>query len=311
MNLLIGTLAVGLLVSLATLGVLVTFRVLHTIDLTAEGAFGVGAAVAAAMLVRGAPPFVATGAAVGAGVLAGLATGLQHTRLRIDTLLAGILTSTALYSVMLYVMGGGDLAVTNRATIFSEADRGWRGLGGGGVTIGDTTVSAASVASFAFLLAFVPLIALLCWWFFRTRLGLAARAAGDSPTMAQAQGIDVGRMIVLAVALSNGLVGLSGALFAQYQGFANVQMALGTFVAAIGCIVLGEALLGRRGVGRQIAGAILGTVAFRLLVSGALRLGLDPNALKLATATFVVIVLVLQRGVRRALAVRAHENGVR
>jgi putative ABC transport system permease protein len=220
-------------------------------------------------------------------------------------LLAGILASTALYSVMLYVMGGGDLSIADRETVFSAADRGWRGLGGGDVTVFGTTVSAASWASLALLIVIASSTALALAWFLRTRLGLAARAAGDNPSMARSQGVDVGGMVLLGVALANGLVALAGALFAQYQGFANIQMALGTFVTAIGCLVLGEALFGRHRVGAQVGGAIVGTVLFRLLVSGALRLGLDPDSLRLVTAVFVVAVLVLHGGARRALVGRA------
>ena len=231
-----------------------------------------------------------------------MATGLLYTRLRIDTLLAGIVTSTALYSVMLYVMGGGEISIVTRETIFSGAERLWHRLGRGDLTLFGTTVSAASWASLALLAVVIPLIAVVVWWFFRTRVGLAVRAAGDNPNMARAQAVNVARMTVLGLAVANGLVGLCGAVFAQYQGFANVQMALGTFVTAVGCLVLGEALLGQDRVGAQLAGAIAGTVLFRLLVSAALRVGLDPNALKLATAVFVVIVLLLQGRLRRTLA---------
>ena len=302
MNLLIGTFAMGLLLSLATLGVFVAFRVLRVIDLTAEGAFGIGAAIAAAALARDTSPVVATLLGTAAGALAGMATGLLYTRLRIDTLLAGIVTSTALYSVMLYVMGGGEISIVTRETIFSGAERLWHRLGRGDLTLFGTTVSAASWASLALLAVVIPLIAVVVWWFFRTRVGLAVRAAGDNPNMARAQAVNVARMTVLGLAVANGLVGVCGAVFAQYQGFANVQMALGTFVTAVGCLVLGEALLGQDRVGAQLAGAIAGTVLFRLLVSAALRVGLDPNALKLATAVFVVIVLLLQGRLRRTLA---------
>ena len=302
MNLLVGALAMGLLLSLATLGVFVSFRVLRLIDLTAEGAFGIGAAVGASALVRGASPVIATVAGAVSGVLAGMATGLLHTRARIDALLAGILTSTALYSVMLYIMGGGEVSVVTRETLFSGAERAWHRAGGGDVTLFGTSVPAASWASLALLLFVVPMVALGLVWFFRTHLGLAVRAAGDNPRMARAQAVDIGRMSVLGVALANGLVGFSGALFAQYQGFANVQMALGTFVTAIGCLVLGEALFGRERLAAQLGGAVAGTVLFRLLVAAALRAGLDPNMLKLVTALFVVVVLVAQNRVRHTLA---------
>ena len=302
MNLLVGALAMGLVLSLATLGVFVSFRVLRLIDLTAEGAFGIGAAVAATSLVHGASPVVATLLGSVAGMLAGMATGLLETRLRIDALLAGILTSTALYSVMLFVMGGGELSIVTRETVFSSAERAWRSVGGADITLFGTTVPAASWASLALLLLVVAVAALGLAWFFGTHLGLAVRAAGDNPRMARAQAVNIGRMTVLGVALANGLVGFGGALYAQYEGFASVQMALGTFVAAIGCLVLGEALFGRERLSAQLAGAIAGTVIFRLLVATALRAGLDPNTLKLATAVFVVVVLVAQSGVRRTLA---------
>ena len=309
MNLLVGSVAMGLLLSLTALGVLITFRVLHTVDLTAEGAFGIGAAVAAALLVRGASPLAATLAAAGAGVGAGIVTGFVHTRLRIDMLLAGILTSTALYSVMLYVMGGGDLSVASQETLFSGAERLWRGAGGGDVTLFGTEVSASSWASLAFLAVVVPLVAVAVAWFFNTRLGLATRAAGDNPDMARAEGIDVGRMVIVGLACANGLVGISGALFAQYQGFANVQMTVGMFVTGLACLVLGEALFGRRAVARQIDAAIVGTVLYRLLVAAALRLGLDPNSLKLVTALLVLVVLVFQGRVRRVLVGRDATRG--
>lgn len=302
MNLLVGTLSMGLILALATLGLYISLRVLQTLDLTVEGSFGLGAALAAALLVRGSSPLAATAAAAAAGVLAGVTSGLMNTRGRIDPLLAGILTSTALYSVMLFLMGGGDLSIATRETLLSGAERAWRGLGGGAVTLFDTPVSAGSVASLAFLALLVPLAALALGWFFRTRLGLAARAAGDSPSMAGAQGVSVGAMLVLGLALANGLVGLSGALFAQYQGFASVQMGIGTFVSALACLILGEALFGRHRVGRHLAAALVGTLLFRLLVSAALQAGLDPNSLKLATALFVLAVLVLQGGVKQLLA---------
>ena len=301
MNLLVGALAMGLLLSLATLGVFVSFRVLRLIDLTVEGAFGIGAAAAATSLVRGVPPAIATLVGAAAGAMGGLGTALLHTRLRIDALLAGILTSTALYSVILYIMGGGELPIMTRQTVFSRAEHAWYWAGAGDVTVLGTTVAAASWASLCLLLLVVPAIALGLAWFFRTHLGLALRAAGDNARMARAQAVDISRMTVLGVALANGLVGLSGALFSQYQGFANVQMALGTFVTAVGCLVLGEALFGRDRLGAELAAAIVGTVVFRLLVAAALRAGLDPNTLKLATAVFVVVVLIAQHRVRRTL----------
>ena len=305
MNLLIGALTMGLLLSLLALGVLVTFRVLRTLDLTADGAFGVGAALSAALLVRGAQPLAATAVAVVAGALAGGATAVTQSRLRVDPLLAGILTSTALYSVMLYVMGGGDLSVSAVPTLFTAAEALWGRAGAPRRLLG---VSGSNWVSLALILLVVLLAAAALRHFFGTRAGLAVRAAGDGPAMARSQGIAVGGAVGLGLVVANGLAGLSGALFAQFQGFANVQMSVGMFVTGLACVVLGEAF-GTRGVSRQIAGALAGTVVFRLLVSAALRLGLDPNALKLATAALVLAVLALPHLVRRAAAPRGARAG--
>ena len=295
MNLFVGGVTMGLILALLALGVLVTFRVLRTLDLTADGAFGVGAATAAALLVRGASPWAATAAAAGAGGLAGGATALARSWLRVDPLLAGILTSTALYSVMLYVMGGGDLSVSAAPTLFATAEALWSAAGAPEAPLG---VGASSWTSLLLALAVVLLSALALHRFFLSRAGLAVRAAGDGPARARSQGIAVGGAVGLGLVVANGLAGLSGALFAQFQGFANVQMTVGMFVTGLACVVLGE-IFGTRAMSRRILGAIGGTVLFRLLVSAALRLGLDPNALKLATAAFVLAVLALPPILRR------------
>ena len=300
MNLLVGALTMGLLLSLLALGVWVTFRVLRTLDLTADGAFGVGAALSAALLVRGVQPVGATAAAMVAGALAGAATALAQSRLRVDPLLAGILTSTALYSVMLYVMGGGDLSVSAAPTLFAGAESLWATVGGPRTVAG---VRGSNWSALLLVLVVVLLAAAALRRFFGTGAGLAVRAAGDGPAMARSQGIAVGGAVGLGLIVANGLAGLSGSLFAQFQGFANVQMSVGMFVTGLACVVLGE-VFGRRGVGRQIAGAIAGTVVFRLLVSAALRMGLDPNALKLATAALVLAVLALPHVARRAAGAR-------
>lgn len=289
MNLLVGAVTMGLILSLLALGVLVTFRVLRTLDLTADGAFGVGAATAAALLVRGAWPSEATAAATLAGALAGGTTALVRSRLRVDPVLGSILTSTALYSVMLYAMGGGDLSVGALPTVFTTPERLWYAAGAGSAPLG-VAASAWTSLLLAFAIALVAALALHA--FFLSRAGLAVRAAGDGPAMARAQGIAVGGATGLGLIVANGLVGLSGALFAQFQGFANVEMTVGMFVTGLACVVLGEAI-GTGGVSRRIVGVIAGTVVFRLLVAAALRLGLEPNALKLATASLVLAVLTL------------------
>jgi putative ABC transport system permease protein len=312
-NLAVGTVAMGLLLSLLALGVFVALRVLHSLDLTVDGAFGVGAAVAAALIVRGASPVAATMAGAAAGMAAGAVTGIVTTRLRIDVLLAGILTSTALYSVMLYVMGGGDVSVAGQRTVFSAAEEAWRRAFGSAddVTILGVTATTANWSSLV-LLALVALATVVALsWFFRTRVGLAMRATGDNAEMARAQGIDVSLQVQIGLALANALAGLSGALFAEYQGFASVQMSVAMFVTGLACVVLGEAVFGTRGIAAQIAGVVGATVLFRALIAAALRSGLDPNALKLLTAAFVLAVLAVPSALRRVAARRAARDAAR
>jgi len=302
MNLLVGALSVGLLLSLLTLGVFLTYRVLNRLDLTTDGSFGLGAAVAAMLLANGVHPVTATVIATIAGWLAGAATGVVHTAFGVDTLLGGILVSTALYSVQLYVMHGGDVSLAAADTLPGLAERMWTALGGPAqVTLFGTSVSAGNIAALVLFVVFVLGSMFLMERFLRTDLGLAVRATGDNPQMARALGVDVGFMVTLGLVMANGLIALSGALFAQYQGFANVQMGLGIVVVGLACLIVGEALVGRSGPARQVTGVLIGTIVFRLLVAAALRAGLDANALKLVTAVFVLIALVLPRALGRAL----------
>ena len=290
MTLLVGAATVGFILALLGLGVFLSYRVYVTLDLTADGSFLVGAAVAAALLLRGVPPLSATLLAALAGAAAGAITGLLHTEFLISTLLAGVLTSTALYSISLFAMGSGNVSLATAPSLVTQVEQlGPRLLGldpGSSLLI----TAAVLVTGLAFGLAV----------FLRTDLGLAMRAAGSSPTMAKSLAIDVDRMTVFGLALSNGLIGFSGALYAQYQGFADIQMGIGALVTGLANLMLGEALLGRRSVGRWITGAVVGALMFRLLVALAIRAGLNPNALKLVTAGLVLTVLVLPRVMSRA-----------
>jgi putative ABC transport system permease protein len=302
MNLLIGAVTIGLILALLGLGVFITYRIYHTLDLTGDGSFGVGAAVAAALLVHGAAPIPATLAATLAGLVAGGISGLLHTRLGVSAILAGVLTSTGLYSVSLFVMGSGNLSLASAPSLVNLAERaghGWLGLPSSLTLFGDT-VSGAAVATLALALLLAGGLALALGLFLGTDLGSAMRAAGNNPQMARAVAIDVDAMVVLGLGLSNGLIALSGALFAQFQGFANIQMGIGAVMTGLANLMVGEALLGRRSVSRWIAGAVVGAVVFRLLVAAAVRAGLNPNALKLVTALLVLAVLVLPPLLRRS-----------
>ncbi|HET7423946.1 MAG TPA: hypothetical protein VFJ92_10305 [Gemmatimonadales bacterium] len=305
MNLLIGSVSMGFLLSLLTLGVFITYRIMGRLDLTTDGSFGLGAAVAAALLTAGVHPLVATVAAAAAGWLAGAATGLIYVIVGIDVLLGGILVTTGLYTAQLYIMGGGNHSLVGARTLPGIAEDLWHALRlPDTVVLGATAVPAALFSAFLVFAVFVLFSVWVLARFLRTDLGLALRAAGGNAQAARALGLDTGLMETLGLVLANGLVALAGALFAQYQGFANVTMGAGMIVTALACVVVGEGLLGRRTLRRQIAGTLIGTIAFRLLVAAAVAAGLPGDALKLATALFVLVALatptVLAR-VRRRL----------
>jgi putative ABC transport system permease protein len=310
-NLLLGATTMGFILAPLALGVFVSYRIFRTLDLTADGSFGVGVAVVAALLVRGVSPLEATAAGALAGAGAGVFTGLLHTRLRVSALLAGVLTSTALYSVNLFLMGGGNLSLSSTESLMTLAGRLGRRLLGLPelLVLGGTTVGSERVAELAIMALLAGGLAVALARFLRTDLGMAMRAAGNNPQMARSVGIDVDCMIVTGLGLSNGLIALAGGLFAQYEGFANIQMGIGAVVMGVATLLVGETLVGRRSPGRWVAGAVAGSVVFRLLVAGAIRAGLTPNALKLVTAALVLAVLVLPRMGHRMRRAHTVEGG--
>jgi len=295
MTLLIGALTVGLILSLLALGVFISFRVFDFPDITADGSSTLGASIAAVLLVNGTSPWLATLAGFGGGVLAGATTGVLHTKFKINGLLAGILVMTALYSVNLHVMGKSNVPLLSATTLATQAETlATRGLGGAAsLDVLGWDVAARDLAVLLSVLAITALVGALLYAFFRTHLGTAMRATGNNPQMIRALGVDVGNMTVLGLAVSNGLIALAGALLAQYQGFADVQMGIGMVVWGLASVIIGEALVGTRQLGLVIIGAVMGSVLFRLLIAIALRAGLNPNDLKLITATFVFVALVL------------------
>jgi putative tryptophan/tyrosine transport system permease protein len=298
-NLLIGAATIGLILAPLALGIFISYRIFQVLDLTADGSFGVGAATAGALLVRHVPALLATGLGIVAGAIAGGLTGVLYTKFKVRPLLAGVLTSTALYSVNLFIMGSGNLSLAGTDSLASLADR----LGGALFPLApESALSAGALATLLLMAVLAALLALGLALFLSTDLGLALRAAGNNAQMARAVGIDVDLMVVLGLGLANGLIGLSGALLAQYDGFANIQMGIGTVVTGVAMLMVGETLFGRRNLGRWIASAVLGAVAFRLLIAGAVWAGLNPDALKLVTALFVLAVLILPEVIRRARA---------
>ena len=295
MTLLLGALTIGLILSLLALGVFISFRIFSFPDITADGSVTLGASVAAVLLVNGVHPLLATGAGFCAGMLAGALTGILHTRFKINGLLSGILVMTALYSVNLHVMGKSNLPLLSTRTLATEAERLATAVLGGTAALNvlGWEVSPRDAAVLVLVSGTIAVAGVLLYAFFRTNLGTAMRATGNNDQMIRALGVNVGNMIVLGLAVSNGLIALAGAMLAQYQGFADVQMGIGMVVWGLASVIIGEALVGTQQLGLVIAGAVMGSVLFRLLIAIALRAGLNPNDLKLITAGFVFVALIL------------------
>ena len=294
MSLVIGAFTMGLILSLLSLGMFISFRMIRFTDITVDGSITLGASISALLIVEGYSPWVAMLASVLGGALAGSVTGILYTRFKIQEILSGILMMTALYSINLRVMGKSNIPLLDVTTISTGLEGilanniataskvnilGWQ------VPIGDLAVFMTS----GMIAIFVAII--LCGFLF-THAGTALRAAGSNPQMVRAQGINNNTMIVFSLAMANGLVALAGSLLAQYQGFADVQMGIGMMVWGLASIIIGEALVGKASIGLTIIGVILGTILFRLLIAIALRWGLNPNDLKLVTAFFVFAALV-------------------
>jgi putative ABC transport system permease protein len=297
MTLLIGALTLGFILSLLALGVFISFRIFDFPDITADGSITLGAALAALLLVKGINPVFASAAAFAGGFVAGSVTATLATKFKINRLLAGILVMTALYSINLHIMGKSNVALFGQRTLSSYAERfgTWVLRNQQDLNLLGWPVRVADLSILITAIVIVVFVGLLLYMFFQTNLGAAMRATGNNSQMARALGVNDEGMIILGLAISNGLIGLAGAFLAQYQGFADIQMGIGMIVWGLASVIIGEALVGTPQTGMAIIAAVMGSVLFRLLVAIALRLGLDPNDLKLITAAFVFVALILPR----------------
>src|SRR5690554_3570625 len=288
----IGAVELGLIYAVMALGVYLTFRILNFPDLTVDDSFTTGAATAAVLITGGTHPALATLAAGVAGLAAGVITGLLHTKGGINPLLAGILTQIGLYSINLRIMGKANVPLLREETLITPLRE--NGLLGG----------AVAIAIFAVLALLVKLV---LDWFLHTDTGLALQATGNNEEMIRSFGVNTDRTKILGLALSNGLVGLSGAVIAQYQGFADISMGIGLIIAGLASVILGQAVFGSRLILISTLAVVLGSVLYRVTIQIALQAGLDPNDMKLVSAVLVVIALVLPRwGVfRRVGALRS------
>ena len=297
MTLLIGALTLGFILSLLALGVFISFRIFDFPDITADGSITLGAAIAALLLVKGMNPVFASAAAFAGGFVAGTVTATLATKFKINRLLAGILVMTALYSINLHIMGKSNVALFGQRTLSSYAERfgTWVLRNQQDLNLLGWPVRVTDLSILITAIVIVVFVGLLLYIFFQTNLGAAMRATGNNSQMARALGVNDEGMIILGLSISNGLIGLAGAFLAQYQGFADIQMGIGMIVWGLASVIIGEALVGTPQTGMAIIAAVMGSVLFRLLVAIALRLGLDPNDLKLITAAFVFVALILPR----------------
>ena len=270
-----GCAAQGLIWGIMALGVFVTFRLLDFADLTVDGSFATGGAVTIVLTLAGVPVWAALLVAVAAGLLAGFVTGLLHTKLGIPPILSGILVQIALYSINLHIMGMS----ANKA-----------------INVNNYTllISARNIVLAIIVAAVVVAVLIgLLYWFFGTEIGSAIRATGCNPSMSKANGININTMKVLALAISNGIVCLSGGLMAQYQGYSDVGMGTGMVVIGLASVIIGEVLFGTRSLMQRLIAVALGAVVYRMVIGVALYLGMPPTDLKLVSAVIVTIALAM------------------
>lgn len=289
LQILLGAVMLGLLWAVMTIGVYITYRILAIADLTVEGSITLGAAIAAQAIFKGVDPFAATFLAIAGGMMAGLVTGLLHTKLKIPALLSGILTMIALYSVNLRVLGKANLSLLRMRNVYSVF-REMR-IFDGDIFVGSGVSQIVPVITLGLICVFT-VIGIL-YWFFGTEIGCSVRATGDNPQMSRAQGINTNNMIILGLVISNGLVALGGALIAQQQSFADVQMGMGSIVIGLASVIIGEVLFGRRNFFSRLLSLVLGAITYRIIIALVLEMGMPANDLKLFTAITVAIALAL------------------
>ena len=270
----------GVLWGVMVLGVYITYKLLDIADLTVDGSFAMGGCVCAVMILNfHVDPWIALGAATIAGIAAGGVTGLLHTIFEIPAILAGILTQIGLWSINLRIMGGkSNVPLLKTDTIMSKF-------------VAVTGLSKQASAMVIGIGVAIIMIALL-YWFFGTEIGSAMRATGNNQAMIRAQGVNTNWTKLLALAISNGLVGLSGGLVCQSQKYADIGMGTGAIVIGLAAIVIGEVLMGKlRSFGSKLTSAVVGSVIYFVIRAVVLRMGMDANDMKLLSAVIVAVAL--------------------
>lgn len=278
MNLIVSSIGQGLLWALLGLGLYLTFRILNFADMTVEGTFPLGAAVAVSLITQGMDPLLATVMACLAGMLAGLVTGLLYTKGKIPILLAGILVMTAIYSINLRVMGRSNISLLGKRTLFNAP------------FLRDLPQYFDSI--FVGIVVIVIITALLIF-FLNTDYGQAFIATGDNPNMARSLGIHTDTMVIVGLMLSNGLVALCGALIAQNNGYSDINMGIGTIVIALASIIIGEVAFGELTLNQRLVAVTLGSIIYRLILLAVLQLGFSANDLNLISSIVLAICMML------------------
>lgn len=277
MNLIVSAIGQGLLWALLGLGLYLTFRILDFCDMTVEGTFPLGAVTAVTAITHGVNPFIATLLAVVAGMVAGLVTGLLYTKGKIPSLLAGILTMTAIYSVNLRIMGKSNISLLGQPTLFNGALRNLPQYFDS-VTLGLVVIAIVTVLMILFL---------------ATDYGQAFIATGDNPTMAKSLGIHTDKMVIVGLMISNGMVGLCGALIAQNNGYADINMGIGTIVIALASIIIGEVAFGELTLNQRLVAVTLGSIIYRIILLAVLQLGFSANDLNLISSVVLAICMMI------------------
>lgn len=292
----------GIIYAIMALGVYLSFRILDFPDLTVDGSFVTGAAVAATMIVSGANPFIATLTALLVGFFAGCLTGLIHTVGKVNALLSGILMMIALYSINLRIMGRSNVPLLNTETAMTKVSAFFEKTGIDpfldrlftAVGLGDSLPRTWGILLFMILVTLIGKF--VTDWFLTTELGLALRATGDNKRMIRSLSGNTNLLIILGLGISNSMVAFSGALIAQQGGFADVGMGIGMIIIGLASVIIGEALFGTKSIARTTLAVIGGAIIYRIVVTLALRIEfLDPGDMKLITATIVLLALILPK----------------
>lgn len=277
MDLILSSISQGLLWSIMAIGVYLTFRILDIADLTAEGAYPMGAAICATGIVNGMNPLLATLLAFVGGMFAGLVSGLLHTKMKIPALLTGIVTLTGLYSINLKILGKANVALLRQQTLVTQLQK-----------MGLSKTYAVLLIGAIFVLLVIALLTLLL----NTQVGLALRSTGDNIPMSEANGINVDKMKIYGYMLSNGLIALCGALLTQNNGYADLNSGTGTIVIGLASVIIAEVILRNLRIGLRLASVVLGSVIYRLIILAILEIpGMDADLVKLFSATLLAVVL--------------------